>query len=135
MGNTFVQIVTLHRLGGLEVALFKCLVCGFLSEKYEEVDRHIRKEHPRSKVSSIPWIHETTREPEKEITLEPEKEIALDPRGIVQEFSQGPFKRYFREILQHFTNKDLDELMLIVDQEKQRRKKKASKTDSSLLVP
>lgn len=111
----------------LEEDLFKCLVCGFVSDKYDKVDRHIRKEHPKSKISSIPWIHEVTGRPEKETTI--------DPRGIVRELSHEPFKRYFREILRQFTNKDLDELASLIDQEKTHRKKRVSKTDKSLLVP
>lgn len=107
--------------------LFKCLVCGFLSEKYDDVDSHIREQHPDSKVNSIPWVPVPTEQPEVENDLEDE--------GIIPPSLHESFKRYLEEILPWFTEKDLDEIMLLIEQEKSRRKKQTSEANKSVLIP
>ncbi|UCD73562.1 MAG: hypothetical protein JSW01_02680 [Candidatus Bathyarchaeota archaeon] len=107
--------------------MFKCLVCGFLSNKYDDVDSHIREEHPDENVNSIPWVPI----PKKQL----EAEDAHEDEVIIPPSFHEPFKRYLEEVLPWFTEKDLDEIMSLIKQEKVQRKKRASKTNKSVLIP
>jgi hypothetical protein len=107
--------------------LFKCLVCGFISEKYDDIDGHIREQHPDDKVNSIPWVPVPTKQPEADNAHE--DEVIIPPSF------HEPFKRYLEEILPWFTEKDLDEIMSLIKQEKSRRKKRTSKANKSVLIP
>lgn len=107
--------------------LFKCLVCGYLSEKYDDIDSHIREQHPDDKVNSIPWVTVPIKQPKIE-------DIHEDEAAIPQSF-YTPFKRYLEEILPWFAEEDLDEIMSLIDQEKSRRKKQTSEAKRSMLIP
>lgn len=107
--------------------MFKCLICGFLSKKYDDIDHHIQEEHPDSKVNSIPWVPAQKEKPDVGNTPEDGE--------IIHSSLHDPFKRYLEEILPWFTEKDLDELISLVKQEKSRRKKPTSEANKSVLIP
>jgi len=107
--------------------MFKCPVCGFLSESFPEVTRHIQEQHPDRKVSSIPSVPA----PRERTAARKQPE----PTGPARETTHDLLARIVKEILPQLAGKDLDEISALIKREKTRRKKKASETARRILTP
>ena len=110
-----------------EKELFKCPVCGFLSESFPEVTRHIKEQHPDRKVSSIPSVPA----PREHVVARKQPRST----GPVKETTHKLLTRIVKEILPQLADNDLDEIAALIKREKTRRKKEASETARHILTP
>ncbi len=107
--------------------MFKCPVCGFLSESYPEITHHIQEEHPDKKVSSIPSVPTPLRRLVAEGT--PESSV------LVQDPEYELLVRIVKEIVPRLESEDLDEIASLIRRAKKRRKKEVTAETEHILTP
>ncbi len=110
--------------------MFKCPVCGFLTENYDEVKSHIREQHPDKKVTSIPVV-----DPPESVRIQAGK-LAQDQAGEpTEDSSYQLLVSIVKEILPQLTKEDLDEITSIIRKERTRMRKEESESPEDILTP